>query len=110
VVPALDVSTLNPPLEVDKPVPVVSTICPPVCTVLNPEETATSPPLPQFPLPTLSKMSPPFPLVAAPDIVVINPLFPELVVPVLNVMAPLTPNVPAFTVLTWKEPLVVETP
>ena len=101
-VPAFTVRTMNDPLDVSVPSPVVSDTAPPVNGVLSPAIAYTSPPVSVFDLPTDTRMSPPSPCVAAPVKIEIDPEPPLDAVPLEKYNEPLTPDVPAFTLRSTK--------
>ena len=84
------------------PSPLTKLNRPPVCTVLRPAMTRTSPPTLLVSLPATE---PPRPSVTAPVPTQIWPLLPELEVPELNTSTSDTPPVPAFALRMTTVPL-----
>ena len=113
VVPEFAVLTLNAPLDVTRPYPVINDIKPPVplvVAVLSPAPTWMWPAASVSPAPINTLKLPPAPPVEAPVFSTIPPLLPLLAVPERKDKKPLTPVVPEFAVLTLNAPLEVTRP
>jgi len=110
-VPAFTVSSTNDPLVDAEPYPVIIDMRPPVNAAdVMPDDNTISPPVFVSPEPTVTYTAPDRPDDADPDPMYKAPELPDVALPVLSNNIPLDPEVPAFTVCSTNDPLVVAVP